>query len=962
MTGHIKVRKAEEHNLKAIDVDVPRDRLVVVTGPSGSGKSSLVFDTIFSEGQRRYVESLSSYARRFLGRLDKPQVEKITGLPPAISIEQKGSSKNPRSTVSTSTEIHDYLRLLYANVGNPHCTECGDPMEQLTAQSAARLLLDENGGERIHVLAPAVEGERGTHKDVLKSMIQDGFVRARVNGEFKRIEKIELDGRRSHDIEVVVDRIELSNSNRERLVGSLETAIEFGDGKAIVSREGQDDLVFAEHLVCPKCGVQYEKLGPKAFSYNTPEGACPTCNGLGVTIEIDPDLVVPDKSLSLRDGAFRPWKNTSRSWPQQFLKALARKGGFSMDAPWKDLSLRAKNILLWGEPSLRVKFSYTRRRRKGGTKTTTVTRTWEGMIQRLDRHLNSDYSEGYKKKIMNRYARQTVCPDCGGKKLKAESLAVTVGGKSIDEITSMTITDALEFFDTLELSERAEKIAKLILKEIVSRLEFITSVGVEYLTLDRSSATLSGGEAQRIRLATQIGSALTGVLYCLDEPSIGLHPRDISRLLKTLTELRSLGNTVVVIEHDKDTIQAADHIIDLGPRAGINGGEVVTEGPPNEVLNNSASVTAQYLAGKKQIPIPRNRRKGNGKSIIIRGCREHNLKNIDVEFPLGIFTCVTGVSGSGKSTLLNQTFYRVLAQEINGASKQAGKYDSIEGIENIDRVVLVDQSPIGRTPRSNPATYTKVFTPIRKLFARMPESKTRGYGKTRFSFNTQEGRCEKCKGSGVLKVEMHFMSDVYVTCDVCNGQRYDRETLEVTYRDKNINDILSMTIEEALEFFSDLPKIADRLQTLVDVGLGYLELGQPSTTLSGGEAQRVKLSRELSRRSRGHTLYILDEPTTGLSASDVHVLLKVLNRLIDTGNTIIMIEHNQEVVKTADWIIDLGPEGGEEGGRLIAEGTPEDLCEVASSYTGNHLRKTLYGPEVRRGPILSKAAEAKQEN
>jgi len=962
MTGHIKVRKAEEHNLKKIDVDIPRDRLVVVTGPSGSGKSSLVFDTVFSEGQRRYVESLSSYARRFLGRLDKPKVEKITGLPPAISIEQKGVSKNPRSTVSTSTEIHDYLRLLYANVGIPHCTECGDPMEQLTAQSAARLLLDENGGEKIHVLAPAVEGERGSHEDVLKSLVRDGFVRARVDGAFKRIEKIELDGRRSHNIEVVVDRIELSKSNRERLVGSLETAIEFGDGKAIVSREDQDDLVFAQHLVCPKCGVQYEKLGPKAFSYNTPEGACQTCNGLGMTIEIDSDLVVPDKSLSLREGAFKPWKNTSRSWPMQFLKALAEKGGFSMDTPWKELSAKARNILLWGEPSLRVKFSYTRRKKKGRTKTTTVTRTWEGMVNRLDRHLNSDYREGYKKKIMNTYTRQTLCPDCSGKKLRAESLAVTVGGKSIDEITSMTITDALEFFDGLELSERGEKIAKLILKEIISRLQFITSVGVEYLTLDRSSATLSGGEAQRIRLATQIGSALTGVLYCLDEPSIGLHPRDISRLLKTLTELRSLGNTVMVIEHDKDTIQAADHIIDLGPRAGIHGGEVVAEGPPSEVLQDSKSITAQYLAGKKQIPIPKNRRNGNGDYIVISGCKEHNLKNIDVEFPLGVFTCVTGVSGSGKSTLLNQTFYRALAREINDASAKPGEFDSIEGIDNIDRVVLVDQSPIGRTPRSNPATYTKVFGYIRKLFARMPEAKTRGYGKTRFSFNTQAGRCEKCKGSGMLKVEMHFMSDVYVTCDVCKGQRYNRETLEVTYRDKNINDVLSMTIDEALEFFSDLPKIRDRLQTLADVGLGYLELGQQSTTLSGGEAQRVKLSKELSRRSRGHTLYILDEPTTGLSASDVHVLLKVLNRLVDAGNTIIMIEHNQEVVKTADWIIDLGPEGGEEGGMLVAEGTPEDVCEVASSYTGLYLRKTLYSPSVRRGPILSESVRSGKES
>ncbi|MHA2229721.1 MAG: excinuclease ABC subunit UvrA [Candidatus Thorarchaeota archaeon] len=952
MTGSIAVRKAEEHNLKQIDIDIPRDRLVVITGPSGSGKSTLVFDTIFAEGQRRYVESLSSYARRFLGRLDKPKVEKITGLPPAISIEQKGGTKNPRSTVSTSTEIHDYLRLLYANVGIPHCTSCGEPMEQLTAESAARILLDENGGDRIHILAPVIRDEAGKHEDVLQGLLENGFARVRIDGHVIDIEDVDIDGRKKHDIDVVVDRLELSQKNRERLVGSIETALESGDGSAIVSREGKQDLVFAERLMCPKCGIQYDKLGPKAFSYNTPTGACQNCNGLGATLEIDPDRVIPDKSLSLRQGALHPWARSSSVWPIRLLESLANAAGFSMETPWNELSEKAKKAVLWGKPSHRLQFEYEGLDYKGRLTSTKVTRTWEGMMPRMSRHLNDPkIYEGYVQKLISSYARRSPCPVCNGKRLRPESLAVTVGGESIDIVTSMTIENALNFFENLKLSEREHKIAELILKEILSRLRFIVSVGLEYLSLDRPSMTLSGGEGQRIRLATQIGSALTGVLYCLDEPSVGLHPRDIKRLLETLIQLRSLGNTVLVVEHDRDTINAADHIVDLGPFSGVHGGEVVAEGPPSEVLADPQSLTAQYLAGEKQIPIPENRRSGIGSEIIIKGARQHNLKNVEVGFPLGKLICISGVSGSGKSTLVNETLYKGLARQLNSARVTPGDHDAIVGAENIDRLILVDQSPIGRTPRSNPATYTKVFGQIRELFAKTPEARARGFSPGRFSFNTREGRCEKCKGSGLLRVEMHFMTDVYITCDVCKGERFDRETLEVEYKSKNITHVLSMTIEEGLHFFKDIPKIADKLQTLVDVGLGYLELGQPATTLSGGEAQRVKLASELSRRSTGNTLYILDEPTTGLSASDVHVLLRVLNRLVEAGNTAIVIEHNLEVIKTADWIIDLGPEGGDRGGEVVAQGTPEEVCEVWSSYTGNHLRSSLYGPNVRYGPL-----------
>ncbi len=951
MSGFISVRKAEEHNLKQIDVDIPRDRLVVVTGPSGSGKSTLVFDTIFAEGQRRYVESLSSYARRFLGRLDKPKVDKITGLPPAISIEQKGRTKNPRSTVGTSTEIHDYLRLLYANIGTPHCVECGRPMEQLTPDSAARLLLHDNGGQRVHILAPVVKDEAGNQNDVFANLLSNGFARVRVDGVVEEIDGLEIDGRKKHNIEVVVDRLELNQKNRERLIGSLETAIEVGNGIAIATREGVEDLTFADQLMCPYCGIQYEKLGPKAFSYNRPDGACPECNGLGVTLAINSELVVYDDEVTAWDLAARAFEN--RKWLMMRIDAIAAKAPyFDPYIPYKNLSKKAKDLFLWGKPEIII--TYTAESESSRWE---VTRKWNGVVPYLVTVFekgNSSSKPWYQyraQQIGDKYATRSKCGSCNGRKLKPQSLAVTVGGKSIDVVSALTIEAAYKFFENITLSDRELKIAELVLKEILARLRFLLSVGLEYLNLDRLSMTLSGGESQRIRLATQIGSALTGVLYCLDESSIGLHPRDMSRLIDTFYNLRSLGNTVVVIEHDKDTIEAADHIIDLGPFAGVHGGEIIAEGPPGDVLLNEESLTAQYLTGEKQIPVPPKRREGNEKSIFLSGAEQHNLKGIDVEFPLGQFICVTGVSGSGKSTLLNETLYKALARELNGASTTPGKYRTLEGVEHIDRLVLVDQSPIGRTPRSNPATYTKVFGEIRNIFAKMPEAKARGYNPGRFSFNTREGRCEKCQGSGVIRVEMHFMSDVFIQCDVCKGKRFDRETLEIKYKGKNVNEILSMTIDEALYFFGEIPKIMDKLKTLVDVGLGYLQLGQPATQLSGGEAQRMKLASELSRRSTGNTLYILDEPTTGLSAYDVHVLLKVINRLINAGNTVIMIEHNLEVIKTADHIIDLGPEGGDKGGQLVGMGTPEELCDITESYTGNHLRATLFGPNVKYGEI-----------
>jgi excinuclease ABC subunit A len=759
-----------------------------------------------------------------------------------------------------------------------------------------------------------------------------------------------MDGRKKHDIEVVVDRLELGQKARERLISSLETALETGEGSAIISREDEDDLVFAEQLMCPQCGVQYEKLGPKAFSYNRPDGACPTCNGLGVILSVDPGLVVPDEGMTVEQVVRRVVG--SSTWFLLRIEALGNILSFGLDTHMNELSKSQKEAFLWGRPEYML--TYTAESEKSKWE---ITRKWSGIIpwvaKYFDKHKSSDkqWRQRYTARMVSELFRKVTCESCGGRKLRPESLAVTVGGKPLDQITSMTIEQALKFFEDIQLTDRELKIAELVLKEIIARLKFLVSVGLEYLNLDRASMTLSGGESQRIRLATQIGSALTGVLYCLDEPSVGLHPRDISRLIETFYYLRSLGNTVVVIEHDRDTIQAADYILDLGPLAGVQGGEVVAEGSPEQVLANAKSLTAQYLAGKRQIPIPNERRIGSGKKIVIRGAGQHNLKGIDVAFPLGTLICVTGVSGSGKSTLTHETLYRALAKDMNGATAIPGKHDAIEGVEHIDRLVLVDQMPIGRTPRSNPATYTKTFGYMRDLFSKMSEAKRRGYSASRFSFNTREGRCEKCRGSGVLRVEMHFMTDVYITCDVCKGKRFDRETLEVTYKGKNITEVLLMTVEEALQFFGEIPKIADKLRTLVDVGLGYLELGQAATTLSGGEAQRMKIASELSRRATGQTLYILDEPTTGLSASDVHVLLRVLNRLVDAGNTVIVIEHNLEVVKTADWVIDLGPEGGDAGGQVVVEGTPETLCDVVKSYTGNHLRAALFGPNVRYGPL-----------
>ncbi|TFH07098.1 MAG: excinuclease ABC subunit A, partial [Candidatus Thorarchaeota archaeon] len=796
--------------------------------------------------------------------------------------------------------------------------------------------------QHIHVLAPIIHGETGNHVEILDGLHKNGFVRVRADGEVKDIDEVNLDARKKHDIDVVVDRLELSQKNRERLIGSLETALETGDGRAIVSREGVDDLTFAEQLMCPKCGKQYEKLGAKAFSYNRPDGACPVCYGLGVTMAIDPELVIPDENMTIHDIS-RRINSGERSWWNQRIIALGEMLGFDFESPYKTLTKKQKDAFVWGKPQLTVSYTMV-----GDNSTWEVTRKWNGLIPWLERIFekgkgsDKQWYRWWAQRIANEFSRKTTCEACDGRKLKPESLAVTVAGQSIDEISSLTIKEASQFFNDIALTDREHKIADLVLKEIRARLNFLLSVGLDYLNLDRLSMTLSGGESQRIRLATQIGSALTGVLYCLDEPSIGLHSRDIGKLIETFYHLRSLGNTVIVIEHDRDTIEAADHIIDLGPLAGGNGGELVAEGPPEKVLANPKSLTAQYLAGKKQIPVPSERRKGTGQKIVIRNARANNLKGIDVEFPLGTLICVTGVSGAGKSSLTHETLYKALARSINKMSMVPGPHDSIEGIENLDRLVLVDQSPIGRTPRSNPATYTNTFGHIRDLFAMMPEAKARGFGPGRFSFNTRDGRCEKCQGSGVIQVEMHFMSDVFMTCDVCKGNRFDRETLEVTYKKKSITDVLSLTIEEALKFFADIPKISEKLTTLNDVGLGYLQLGQPATTLSGGEAQRMKLASELSRKDTGSTFYLLDEPTVGLSASDVHVLLGVVNRLVDAGNTVVIVEHNLEVVKTADWLIDLGPEGGDGGGELVAAGTPETIVKVKNSYTGKYLKALLF--------------------
>ena len=940
MQNEIFVKGARENNLKNIDIAIPRDKLVVITGLSGSGKSSLAFDTIYAEGQRRYVESLSSYARMFLGQMDKPDVDYIEGLSPAISIDQKTTSKNPRSTVGTVTEIYDYLRLLWARVGVPHCPKCGKEIRRQTVDQIIDQILALPEGTRIQVLAPVVRGRKGEHAKVLEDARRSGYVRVRVDGSLYDLsEEIKLDKNSKHTVEIVVDRLILRSDITSRLTDSVETASGLTGGLVTVNllRE-EKDITFSQNYACEDCGISIEELTPRLFSFNNPFGACPTCTGLGVQQKVDATLIVPDESKSVLDGAIQApgWASIrSDGVSRMYFEALAKRYSFSLRTPWKDLSAEVKHIILYGTGGEKLTLEYDQPRGKG-----TLYQAFEGIAPNLERRYHETQSEASKKEI-EEYLADCPCPACRGRRLRPEALAVTVGGKSIHDATVLPVSAAADFFGALELEGNQKLIAAQILKEIRSRLHFLTSVGLGYLTLARSSATLSGGESQRIRLATQIGSSLMGVLYILDEPSIGLHQRDNDKLLATLRQLRDLGNTLIVVEHDEDTMRAADYLIDIGPGAGSHGGTVVAAGTPQEVMANPESLTGQYLAGKKRIPLPLARRKGNGAFLTVRGARENNLRGIDVSVPLGTFTCVTGVSGSGKSSLVNEIIFKKLGLELNRMKTHPGKFDSMEGLESLDKVICIDQSPIGRTPRSNPATYTNLFNDIRDLFADTPDAKARGYQPGRFSFNTRGGRCEACGGDGLLKIEMHFLADVYVPCEVCRGKRYNRETLEVKYKGKSIADVLDMTVEEALDFFAAVPKIAQRLKTLMDVGLGYVRLGQSSTTLSGGEAQRVKLATELSRRSTGRTIYILDEPTTGLHSDDVKRLLEVLQRLVDAGNTVLVIEHNLDVIKSADYLIDLGPEGGSGGGTVIAAGTPEEVAACPESYTGQYLKRLL---------------------
>ncbi|HHW55184.1 MAG: excinuclease ABC subunit UvrA [bacterium] len=932
----IVVRGARQHNLKNIDVDIPRDKLVVITGLSGSGKSSLAFDTIYAEGQRRYVESLSAYARQFLGQMDKPDVDYIEGLSPAVSIDQKTTSKNPRSTVGTVTEIYDYLRLLFARVGQPHCPDCGRAITRQTIDQMVDQVLDLPERTRFQVLAPIVRGRKGEHKKILADLHKQGFVRVRIDGEIRELgTDIELEKNKKHTIEVVVDRIIVREGIRKRLADSLELALGLAGGLAIIQLVDEDrELVFSQNLACPDCGFSLEELSPRLFSFNSPYGACSYCTGLGFRLEVDPELVIPDRSKSLAEGAIAPWSRSYNYYPQ-LLGAVAKKYGFSTEVPLSQLSDEALQIVLYGskEP---VRVHYVNMH---GQKRIFDT-VYEGVIPNLERRLQETQSEGARREL-EAYMSSRPCPHCRGARLRPEALAVLVGGLNIAEVTALSVGEAYQFFTDLKLGERDRAIARQVLKEIKERLRFLLNVGLEYLTLDRAAGTLSGGEAQRIRLATQIGSGLVGVLYVLDEPSIGLHQRDNQRLIETLKQLRDLGNTLIVVEHDRETIEAADYIIDIGPRAGEEGGYLVAAGTLEEIKACPASITGDYLSGRRKIAVPPSRRGPNGNWLVIRGAREHNLKNIDVAIPLGVFTCVTGVSGSGKSTLINDILHRALAQRLHGARQAPGDHDGIEGVEYLDKIIAIDQSPIGRTPRSNPATYTGVFDNIREVYAQTPEARVRGYKPGRFSFNVKGGRCEACRGDGIIKIEMHFLPDVYVPCEVCKGKRYNRETLEVNYKGKSIADVLDMTVSEALQFFKNIPRISRKLQTLYDVGLGYMRLGQPATTLSGGEAQRVKLATELSRRSNGKTLYLLDEPTTGLHFADISRLLDVLGRLVDAGDTVVVIEHNLDVIKMADYIIDLGPEGGEGGGRIVAQGTPEEVAQVPESYTGQYLAKVL---------------------
>lgn len=937
MEKYIRIKGARAHNLKNIDVNIPRDKLVVITGLSGSGKSSLAFDTIYAEGQRRYVESLSSYARQFLGQMDKPDVDQIDGLSPAISIDQKTTSHNPRSTVGTVTEIYDYLRLLFARAGHPHCPKCGKPITQQSVDQMIDQIRELPERTKLLVMAQVVRGKKGEHKKVLAHIRHEGYVRVRIDGEVMDIgEVIQLEKNKKHTIEVVIDRLVVREGMESRLADSLETALKLGEGVAYVQIVDGELLMFSENFACVDCGISLPEITPRMFSFNNPYGACPVCMGLGSHMEFDEELVLPDPTLSVGGGVFAPLSKNLHSYAMCVMKAILENRGYSLETPWQEIDKKTQQVLLYGSGEERFTFRYTNM--FGEDKEYFV--PFEGVMPLLARRYHETDSDEMRESYEN-YMTEIPCKACHGARLKPETLAVTVGGKNIDEVTRMTIRQADDFFTQLTLTPREAKIAAQILKEIHARLHFLLDVGLDYLTLSRSAGTLSGGEAQRIRLATQIGSGLQGVLYVLDEPSIGLHQRDNNRLLATLKHLRDLGNTLIVVEHDEDTMYAADHIIDIGPGAGANGGRVVAEGTAEEIKKNPDSITGAYLSRRKFIPVPAKRRPGNGKFIEVVGAAENNLKDLTVKFPLGTLTLVTGVSGSGKSTLVNEILYKGIASRLYHAKGKPGKHKKIKGLENIDKIIDIDQQPIGRTPRSNPATYTGVFDAIRELFSQTSEARMRGYKAGRFSFNVKGGRCEACKGDGILKIEMHFLPDVYVPCEVCKGARYNRETLEVRYKGKNISEVLDMTIDEAVEFFANVPRIARKLQIIQDVGLGYIKLGQPATTLSGGEAQRVKLATELSRRSTGKTLYILDEPTTGLHTADIHKLLDILQRLVAGGDTVVVIEHNLDVIKTADYIIDLGPEGGDKGGTVVATGRPEDIVKVPASYTGKFLRPLL---------------------
>lgn len=935
----ITIKGAKENNLKNIDLKIPRDKLIVFTGLSGSGKTSLAFDTIYAEGRRRYVESLSSYARMFLGQMNKPDVDNISGLSPAISIDQKTTSKNPRSTVGTVTEIYDYLRLLYARIGVPHCPVCGREITQQTIDQIVDAVCEYPERTKISVLAPVVRARKGEHQKLLEDAKKSGFARVRVDGNLYDLsEEIKLEKNNKHTIELVVDRLIMKEGVRQRLTDSIETALHQAHGLVIIAPEGREEVLFSQDFTCPEHGFSMEELSPRMFSFNSPFGACPECDGLGFLMKVDPDLVVPKPQLSLNEGAIRAsgwYMSGSDNIAKMYFRALGEKYDFSLNTPFKDLTQEQQNIILYGNNGEKLNM-----KRSSSFGSIAYNSSFEGVIPNLERRFKETNSDFIRREI-EYVMSDCPCPTCRGKRLKKEILCVTVGEKNISEVTDLSVSSAVKFFEKIELSEKEKMIAQRVLKEIIERLSFLNSVGLEYLTLSRSAGTLSGGESQRIRLATQIGSSLMGVLYILDEPSIGLHQRDNDKLIATLKRLKDLGNTLIVVEHDEDTMRAADHIVDIGPGAGIHGGEVIFNGTPEELLKCEESITGQYLSGKKKILVPETRREGNGKFLEIFGAAENNLKDIDVQIPLGTFTCVTGVSGSGKSSLVNSVIYKSLAHELNGAKTFPGKVRKIDGMMHLDKVIDIDQSPIGRTPRSNPATYTSLFTDIRDLFASTNGAKARGYGPGRFSFNVRGGRCEACQGDGIIKIEMHFLPDVYIPCEVCKGKRYNRETLEVKYKDRSISDVLDMTVEEGLNFFENHPKIRRKLQTLYDVGLSYIKIGQPSTTLSGGEAQRVKLATELAKRSTGQTIYILDEPTTGLHTADVQMLISVLQRLVDAGNTVVVIEHNLDMIKTADYIIDLGPEGGDRGGTVVATGTPEEIASKKDSYTGVYLKKIL---------------------